>query len=180
MPDYSDKDKVRLASGNIAFSRLLLVAGGLIVIDRSRSGIGVFILIMGVVATIGAAIYLLIILYRLGSFIINQSNQLGLTASIKTPGQAVGYLFIPFYNLYWIFQVYGKMALNINAVAKQRGATQLMPEGLGGLIPVLLVATIVPYIGSLISLVVGFVLMPIFLSQAMRMCDSICVTVDES
>jgi hypothetical protein len=39
-----------------------------------------------------------------------------------TPGRAIGYAFIPFYNFYWIFQKYWGFAKDYNSYAAQRGA----------------------------------------------------------
>jgi len=132
----------------------------------------VFIL-TGLVLILGGSIYLFVIVYRLWAFIINESNRSGLVPSIRTPGQAVGFLFIPLFNFYWVFLVYGKMAVNINAIARQRGATNLMPEGLGVTIPILIVLTIIPYLGFVISLILGLLIVPIFISQAIRMSVSL-------
>lgn len=37
-----------------------------------------------------------------------------------TPGKAVGFLFIPFFNLYWIFQVYPGFADDYNRYIKEK------------------------------------------------------------
>lgn len=38
-----------------------------------------------------------------------------------TPGKAVGFLFIPFYNIYWLFQVYPGFATDYNRYLAQKG-----------------------------------------------------------
>ncbi len=166
--------------GNILFYLIpyligivVMSVGFVILLDSYSSEAGMLVILFGVVLVLGGSIYLLVIIYRIWAFVINESNLLGLTPAIRSPGQAVGFMFIPFFNFYWVFQVYGKMANNINAIARQRGATQLMPEGLGITIPILIILTIIPYIGSIISLVVGAVLVPIFISQAIRMSGSL-------
>src|SRR5262245_50153350 len=40
-----------------------------------------------------------------------------------TPGRAVGFLFIPFYNLYWLFRVIPGFAGEYNAYVTRRGLT---------------------------------------------------------
>jgi hypothetical protein len=38
-----------------------------------------------------------------------------------SPGKAVGFLFIPFFNIYWLFQVYPGFATDYNNYLKQKG-----------------------------------------------------------
>ena len=38
-----------------------------------------------------------------------------------TPGKAVGFMFIPFFNLYWMFQVYWGWAVDYNNYCDERG-----------------------------------------------------------
>ncbi len=151
----------------------VMVVGFIIMLDSYNLDVAIFIILLAALLIVAGSIYLLVIIYRLWTFIIAESNRLGLSPAIRTPARAVGFLFIPLFNFYWIFLVFGKMAVNINAIARHRGATLLMPEGLGNTMPILIVLTIIPYLGSLISLILGVVLVPIFISQAMRMSTSL-------
>lgn len=46
-----------------------------------------------------------------------------------TPGKAVGFLFIPFFNLYWVFIAYYQLAKKMNMVSGQRGLPPMLsPE----------------------------------------------------
>ncbi len=84
-----------------------------------------------------------------------------------TPGKAVGFLFIPFFGLYWIFQAYWGWAVDYNTYVQEKalqGAPK-MPEGLALTLCILTLAAIVPVIGVLISLA-NIVLMAIFLNKA--------------
>ncbi len=166
--------------GNILFYLIpyligiaLIMVGVGVLLNTHNPDTSILIMLLGLVFILVGSIYLLVVVYRLWAFIIYESNQLGLTPAIRSPGQAVGFLFIPLFNFYWLFLVYGKMADNINAIAQQRGATHLMPEGLGKTIPILVILTIIPYLGLLISLVLGLALIPIFISQAIRMSTSL-------
>jgi len=38
-----------------------------------------------------------------------------------TPGKAVGFLFIPFFNVYWLFQVYPGFATDYNRYIQEKG-----------------------------------------------------------
>lgn len=48
-----------------------------------------------------------------------------------TPGKAIGFLFIPFYNLYWIFQAFWGFAKDYNSyIARHEVVASKLPEGL--------------------------------------------------
>ena len=48
-----------------------------------------------------------------------------------TPGKAVGYLFIPFFQLYWVFQAYWGYAKDYNSyISRHDISTSRLPEGL--------------------------------------------------
>jgi len=48
-----------------------------------------------------------------------------------TPGKAVGYLFIPFFQLYWVFQAYWGYAKDYNSyITRHNISTSRLPEGL--------------------------------------------------
>jgi hypothetical protein len=38
-----------------------------------------------------------------------------------TPGKAIGFLFIPFFNIYWLFQVYPGFATDYNRYIQEKG-----------------------------------------------------------
>ncbi len=84
-----------------------------------------------------------------------------------TPGKAIGFCFIPFFNLYWIFQAYWGWAVDFNNYVRDKavqGAPKI-PEGLVLTLCILAIASIIPFLGILISLVC-MVLMAIFLNKA--------------
>lgn len=48
-----------------------------------------------------------------------------------TPGKAVGFLFIPFFNIYWLFQVYPGFATDYNRYIREKGiAAKPLSQGL--------------------------------------------------
>ncbi len=87
-----------------------------------------------------------------------------------TPGKAVGFLFIPFYNIYWMFVAYHGLAKAIDGYLDShpdskapRPQTQLV------LVTVILMAiSFVPYIGSLagLGLIVLFYLIKVRLNNS--------------
>ena len=80
---------------------------------------------IGTLFLLSAAIYQLVILARAWYCLRAASPR-------TTPGMAVGMLFIPFYNLYWIFIAYNSLAADWNRLASRaanlRGAPR-MSEG---------------------------------------------------
>ena len=82
-----------------------------------------------------------------------------------SPGKAVGFLFIPFFNFYWIFQAYWGWAVDYNQYIQEKAVPDAprAPEGLALTLCILTLASILPVIGILIGLV-NLVLMAIFLN----------------
>lgn len=59
-------------------------------------------------------------------------------------GKAIGFLFIPFYNLYWLFVFWLRLADRINLQFRLRG----MPDGVSrGLVLTTCILALIPYIG---------------------------------
>jgi len=86
-----------------------------------------------------------------------------------TPGQAVGFLFIPFFNLYWQFVAYRGLALDFNRIADQRAgayAPRINP-GIPLTMCILSCCSWLPYIGMLAAMA-GGVLFLIFVWQVAR------------
>ncbi|PKP30177.1 MAG: hypothetical protein CVU00_13900 [Bacteroidetes bacterium HGW-Bacteroidetes-17] len=124
-------------------------------------------LIIGLIILLIAQIYFLIILHRVWQFSINESKRLNLVPTIKTPGQAIGYLFIPFYNFYWLFLAYGKISGDLNAIAKVKNVPKCMSGGLGITISILCIVNLIPFVGYFTSLI-SLILFPIFIYQLMN------------
>jgi hypothetical protein len=61
-----------------------------------------------------AAIAHLTFVYRFWSSIRDGSPRM-------SPGKAIGLLLVPFFNIYWLFQVYGGFATDSNKYAKEKG-----------------------------------------------------------
>lgn len=75
------------------------------------------------------------------------------------PGKAVGYLFIPFYGLYWLFRAYWGFAKDCNAYIDRhdgiRSAAFKLPAGLFLSYPVVIVATLALFLSEVILEIVG-------------------------
>ena len=86
---------------------------------------------LGLILLVTASVIVFVRLYQLWRFIIGVSPFMGLAPSIATPGRAVGYLFIPLFNLYWVFIVLGKLPRDLNAMAQASDIRIRIPSGLG-------------------------------------------------
>lgn len=123
--------------------------------------IGLFIAVI-LLSLLVAYIYLNILIYKTWRFVIHYMSSNNMSPSIDTPGQAVGFSFIPLYNLYWNFRVFGQLPKDFNQLAEKMGNETRLSEGLGSAIPILgLIGFIVPGVG-LISLI----LIPILIVNA--------------
>lgn len=70
-------------------------------------------------------------------------------------GTAIGFLFIPFYNFYWIFMFWRRLAKRINFQFKLR---DLNPPVSLGLATTVCVLTLIPYLGGIINIVLKAIL----------------------
>jgi DNA-directed RNA polymerase subunit RPC12/RpoP len=61
-------------------------------------------------------------------------------------GKAIGFMFIPFYNFYWVFFCFNRLCLRVDEQRTQRG---LPPSNLRGLSIAMCVTMIIPYINFL-------------------------------
>lgn len=66
-----------------------------------------------------------------------------------TPGKAVGFCFIPLFNLYWIFQAFRGYAVDFNGYAERHDLGARLNEGVFLAYPILLLAAAVPLINVL-------------------------------
>jgi hypothetical protein len=74
-------------------------------------------------------------------------------------GRAIGFCFIPFYNLYWIFFTYRRLCLRID---EQRNLYGLPPSNLSGMATTACIFQLIPYINALIGYTI---ITPIFIGQ---------------
>lgn len=84
----------------------------------------VFLVLLGLASYILQLVFVLMILYRGWAAI--QDGQ-----ARTSPGKAVGFLFIPFYNFYWIFVAWAGLAKDFNAFVSRYGlGVRRLSEGL--------------------------------------------------
>ncbi len=119
-----------------------------------------WICLIGTVVTFGASaiaslVLFFIILYRSWSLIQDGYAR-------TTPGKAVGFCFIPFFNLYWFFEAFGGLAKDTNSFIYRR-QLPITPfnDGLATAFAVLTLLNYVPYI-DFVTGIAWFVLWIIF------------------
>ena len=84
-------------------------------------------------------------------------------------GKAIGFMFIPFFNFYWIFFSYNRLCLRIDEQRIQRG---LPPKNMRGLSIAMCTTIVIPYVG----LCVGFPIMaPIFFGMTQSSVNELIV-----
>jgi hypothetical protein len=137
---------------------LLLAGAGAFNIDED---LGPVVLILGLALVVYAVVIQCVVLHRMWGAI-----QGG--ASRTTPGKAVGFLFIPFFNCYWIFQALWGWAVDFNRAVQERGLrSPRAPEGLAMTVCVLTVVAIVPFVGVLAALV-NLAFLGVFFAKAVN------------
>ncbi len=109
-------------------------------------GFGIVVGIIGIIGIVFGAVLFCMYLYRAWKMI--QDGY-----AYATPREAVGFLFIPFYSLYWYFQAFWRWSKDYNSFI-QRNALNAprMPEGLFLTWAILNVVLSIPYIGVFLGL----------------------------
>jgi hypothetical protein len=159
------------------FGALLAVAAALqnFVWYQERPGLGVqLIAVLGILGfvqfLIVQMIYTFLIIWKMWS-----SIQDGYART--TPGKAIGFLFIPFFNIYWIFQVWAGFPRDYNNyVDRHRLAVPHLSSAVFTAYPVLILLTGIPFLGILIALVNMF----LFAAIISKTCDAVNALGDRS
>ena len=99
-----------------------------------------------------------------------------------TPGKAIGYMFIPFFDFYWIFQVYFGLCQDTNRyILRHQVQSETLSPGVALAYPILfLVAYIlsfIPGIGSTLGLICTLVGVVILLIMMSRWKNSACAII---
>ena len=159
---------------------LVVAAGFIILVDQHGEDEGLLVVMLGIIVILYSSIYFLVVLYRLWNFVIQTSKVEGLTPSIESPGKAVGFLFIPLFSYYWAFIAFGKLPKDLNAIANKRGFSNGISDSMGIIVAIFSVISVIPLLGYVTGAVLMFVLVPIFLSQSIRMVAALQGTGSES
>ena len=132
----------------------LMTVGVIMVLIEGPSGsvqvilTRVLVVLLGLASYIVGIVFYYMMLYRAWSAIQDMPRGMPRT----TPGKAVGFLFIPFFNFYWIFVgIYG-LAQDYNRyIAEKKYDLPRMSEGLFMASCVLRLCSMVPYLGILVA-----------------------------
>jgi len=92
-----------------------------------------------------------------------------------TPGRAIGFLFIPFYNIYWIFQVIKGFAEDYNKYITEKGFASkigLLPKGSFSSLCIIRIITIF-LSRTIFGLLLFFIEFIILLIVVSKVCDAI-------
>ncbi len=148
--------------GAFAFSMLLSIPGLLLMYGSRDEDVqigGALLSCGSFFPAILGVVMLVILVYKLWAALPPQYAR-------TTPGKAVGFLFIPFFNFYWVFQAYWGWACDHNRAADALGiAPRRASEGLAMTICVIAVASVLPFVGILLGLV-NLVLMAVYFNGA--------------
>lgn len=100
-------------------------AGSLSFMTNSNMTLTAILGVICAICSIAGCVYACIILHRMWHIIQSPEQAI-------TPGRAVGYLFVPFFNLYWVFVAYWNWSKEYNqfVVRYQVPNAPRMPEGL--------------------------------------------------
>jgi len=82
-------------------------------------------------------------------------------------GKAIGFMFIPFFNLYWMFMFWLRLADRINFQFRLRGQKAPVDRGL---VLATVIVDFVPYLGLVVS---GLILFPIVIGEIQSACNKL-------
>jgi len=105
--------------------------------------------------------------------VVQPATGLGRGLNIPTPGQAIGFLFIPFYNFYWFFVAYAGLMKAANALREDRHVpTAPFSEGAATFYGVCCILCLVPVLNIIAVVAICFLLVRI-ISDATRIVNTI-------
>ena len=159
MPKLSKKLYLGLIIGAYAAGMACLITGVIMiaVLAVTKGGkftiadMGLFVpcilfLLLGMAASIIAGVCGYVLLYKAWQAIQDGQPR-------TTPGKAVGFLFIPFFNFYWMFIAYWGWAKDCNAYISSKGLSlSPLPEKLYLAFPIILLCSGIPYVTAATAL----------------------------
>jgi len=150
--------------GGVGLGVVLLAAGFLLAMDSHMDEAAPFALGLGALTMLYGAIAIFVLWYKMWAAIQDGHAR-------ATPGKAVGFLFIPFFNLYWAFQVLWGWAKDYNAYIARHNLANApkMPEGLFLAYVILCFSGVIPVLGILLVMA-NFV---IGLMMVSKICDGV-------
>jgi hypothetical protein len=90
-------------------------------------------------------------------------------------GKAVGFLFIPFFNLYWVFIVCRRLVDRLTLQVKIWGLPSAPSKALATVVAAIWCVAAIPYLGSLFWFANYVALWPIYLGQVQATCNRLAL-----
>lgn len=127
------------------------------------AGVGALVMILAAVCLLASSIVVLVLYYKMWAAIQDGYAR-------TSPGKAVGFMFIPLFNLYWMFQAIWGYSKDYNEYLRRYSIpAKPLPEAL------FLTACILPLVGWLpfVGALIGIANLIIFIIIVNSICDSI-------
>lgn len=151
-----------ILGGAILFT-ILYILGFVAIMATEEPFPGILLILLAFLPLIYSVVIVCILVYRMWKAIQDGHAR-------TTPGKAVGFLFIPFFNYYWIFQAYWGFAVDYNAYLERYAiSANKLPAGLFLTYAILSVASAVPYIG----IIPGLAAFVIFIILLVQICNAV-------
>jgi hypothetical protein len=149
--------------GGLGLGVVLSLLGILLASSSHMDEAAPFAIVLAALAMLYGAVVVFMLWYKAWSAIQDGHAR-------ATPGKAVGFLFIPLFNLYWMFQAIPGFAKDYNSYVDRHSlGVPKLPEGLFLAYCILILATIIPILGILASLAaVGLMVV-----LAAKVCDAV-------
>jgi hypothetical protein len=126
-------------------------------------------IVIGIFTAIAAGVLSYILLYRFWQVIQDGNVR-------TTPGKAVGYSFIPFFNFYWIFPSINGLAQDMNRYCRERSiAAPVINEQVALWYCILTICNLIPYLDFLTgiaSLVLWIILLNSFTKTSVAIINA--------
>ncbi len=111
-------------------------------------------------------IFIYVFVYQFWRFVLVAAKGHNLHFEVTSAGTAVGYLFIPLYNIfYWTFRVFRDLPEAFNRVAEAYGLEVRMPSSPASSIPVWILVGIIPFVNIITIIALVFFLYPKFVRE---------------
>lgn len=113
-----------------------------------------------------STLFLQVYIYQFWRYLLISADGTGLENKVGSPGRAVGFGFIPVYNVFhWNFVVISGFATTFNDLAQKKGFKTRMPVSPASFIPIWILLGLIPIINVFTTVVLILLLLPHFIRQ---------------
>lgn len=159
-------------------SLVLSAIAWLILLQRGSPTASLMFSMPAMLFSVVTIVFLMFLFHRLWHTIQMHSIQFpqgtsDIPVARTTPARAIGYLFIPLFNFYWVFVAWFGLARDTNALLDRRSITSARAaEGLAIAMCVLMLLSIIPFVGMVFGLA-GGVCMLVYLVKAIDAANAL-------